>query len=68
VSDIAKVFCINLEHRTDRRDFMEGQLARLDLDCERFSAVEPSELAPVSTGHSGMTMEARVWPRTRACL
>lgn len=51
-------FYINLEKRTDRRAFMERQLAELDLDVVRLEATSPDtitaeDLLPLSMEHVG---------------
>lgn len=48
-----RVFYINLDHRTDRRDYMEAQFEALGLRAERFRAATPADvtaadLAPVT--------------------
>lgn len=39
---ITKIIYINLSHRKDRRDLMEGQLSKLDIPYERFCAIQPT--------------------------
>jgi GR25 family glycosyltransferase involved in LPS biosynthesis len=34
-----KIFYINLDSRTDRREFMEEQFKKFNIDAERFSAI-----------------------------
>lgn len=45
-ADNLQIFYINLDRRTDRREFMERQLATLGLEAERVPAVTPDELPP----------------------
>lgn len=40
------IYYLNLDQRQDRRDFMERQFARLDLDATRISAATPDSLDP----------------------
>ena len=39
---IDKIIYINLDHRTDRRNWMDGQLASINIPYERFSAISPT--------------------------
>lgn len=35
-----KIFCINLDRRTDRWEFMQGEFNRIGIDVERVSAID----------------------------
>src|SRR5690606_22896953 len=41
-----KAYFINLARRTDRRDWMESQFAKLGLDAKRVQAVTPDDISP----------------------
>lgn len=73
-----RVFYINLDHRTDRRDYMEAQFEAIGLRAERFSATTPADvtaadLAPVTAEDARRCLTAteiatsvshqRVWRR-----
>lgn len=45
LSQINKIYCINLERRPDRWALAEAQFAKYGLQVERFSAVEGSDFA-----------------------
>jgi glycosyl transferase family 25 len=40
-----RVFCINLDHRTDRWQYMEAQFAALGMTVERIRATTPGEIS-----------------------
>ena len=48
VDRIDKIFYINLEKRTDRRDLVEMDLHKMSIDAERFVGIS------FETGHRGM--------------
>ncbi len=55
-----KAFYINLNYRTDRRSHIESELKKIDLETERFAAIEPTEkLAFSSIGHRGCVLSHR---------
>ncbi|MFT7532594.1 MAG: GR25 family glycosyltransferase involved in LPS biosynthesis [Gammaproteobacteria bacterium] len=41
--NLDKIYYINLNEREDRREFMEGQLSKIKIPHERFTAIRPSE-------------------------
>ncbi|WP_170314822.1 glycosyltransferase family 25 protein [Aquibium carbonis] len=40
-----RIFCINLDHRTDRRHYMEAQFAALGMTVERIRATTPADIS-----------------------
>lgn len=40
-----RIYYINLDHRTDRRDYMEAQFRTIGLSAERISASTPADIA-----------------------
>ena len=57
---IGGAFYINLDHRTDRRQEFEGEIERMGLSCERFSAIKHSS-GTIGCGYSHLAIlkEAR---------
>eukprot|EP00435_Cladocopium_sp_Y103_P041604 s40_g11.t1 len=56
---LAHVYCMNLDHRPERWEFMQGQFQRLRLPVERFSAVNGRELDVPELAMNGIiAMEA----------
>lgn len=53
------IFYINLDHRRDRRDFIEAGLERLGLSAQRFPAVKPSDLDPAIVARSSLVLVHR---------
>lgn len=54
-----KIFCINLDHRPGKWEFMEGQFKKYGLKVERFKAINgnPNNLkVPISNGDVGCTL------------
>ena len=60
MNNIAGVFYINLESRVDRRQEIEGELARIGISGERFPAFKTSPgIIGCGQSHSGVLKEAR---------
>ena len=55
---IDKIFYINLEKRTDRRELIEMDLQKLDIDAERFVGI-PFEPGIVGCGKSHLAVMKR---------
>lgn len=57
---IAGTFYINLDARTDRRQEIEGELARIGISGERFPAIKTSPgIIGCGQSHSGVVKEAK---------
>lgn len=65
-----QAFYINLDSRTDRREFMQAQLDRLGLRAERLAATSPKTLtiAAAATGHPEMAIREPMTLSELACL
>lgn len=60
MTQIAGTFYINLDARTDRRQEVEGELARIGISGERFPAFKTSPgIIGCGQSHSGVVKEAR---------
>jgi glycosyl transferase family 25 len=59
LEDIKHVFYINLQHRVDRKEHVENQLATIGLKCERFNAIKMANGAiGCSMSHLKLLQEA----------
>lgn len=64
-----QIFYINLDRDTDRRDYLEAQLARAGLSAERVSALTPGDLDPALIAMAcDATRRPFVTPAELACL
>lgn len=65
-----QTYFINLDSRTDRRVYMEGQLHSLGMKAERLSAVSPqtSTIRQLPTGHPEMSVRGQMTMSELACL
>lgn len=63
LQQIEKIFCINLDHRKDRREACESIFKRLKLDVEFFSAIDGKKInvqnKKISDGHVGCCLSHR---------
>jgi glycosyl transferase family 25 len=59
IHDIKNAFYINLEHRTDRKEHVESEMATIGIQCERFNAIKMSNGAiGCSMSHLKLLQEA----------
>jgi glycosyl transferase family 25 len=55
-----RILYINIDRRTDRRDYMEGQFAALGMKAERIAASVPEKLTALDTAPLGL-QDAHRW-------
>ena len=53
---IEKIFFINLDKRTDRREEIENELKKMELTAERYSAISTPESGIVGCGYSHLNV------------
>ena len=68
MSSSLPIYYINLDNRTDRRDFMEEQFARLGLSVERVAAVPAGSAVPAALSrHVDLERARYLGPVVTAC-
>ena len=56
MQNIDKIFYINLDKRTDRKEEIEGELERMGLSAERYSAIHTPHSGIVGCGYSHLNV------------
>lgn len=64
--NVGIIYYINLDHRIDRRSFMEAQLKQNGLPYKRFSAIEPDVESLISTEGTYHEFYRRATPRFKS--